>query len=103
MQDVYFCSEVEARLCEVDVCGSYLSKAALPSPSLLYLKRVEITLFTRDASIVAVMEILLQNAHSLDKMVFRPKYDRELWLVVEEKVLSLSRSSPTAEVIMIKD
>ncbi|KAL6539882.1 hypothetical protein OROHE_011653 [Orobanche hederae] len=102
-QEVYFRLEKEARLCGVDVNDSHLSKVALPSPCILHLQRVEITWFTRDASIIPVIQILLQNAHLLEKMVFRPKYDRELWVMVEEKVLSLPRSSPTAEVILIKD
>lgn len=81
-------------------------KIHLPVPSLQHLRTVEVTWLLRDTSIFPVMEIVLENAPLLEKMVFWPRLfgANPEWLgLAEEKLLSVPRSSPTAEVIMIKD
>lgn len=78
----------------------------LPSPSLLQLKTVDVTWPIKYKElIIPAIEVMLQNAHLLDKLVFRPqcyKNDADL-LTVEKMVLSMPRSSPTAEVIIVEE
>ncbi|XP_057772084.1 F-box/FBD/LRR-repeat protein At3g26920-like [Salvia miltiorrhiza] len=79
-------------------------KTTFPSCSLLHLDRVHMTWPARDPSIIPFIQILLQNSPSLNKLVFRlKKYrnNRGVVLMVEEKVRSMPRSSPTAEVTII--
>ncbi|KAH6816612.1 hypothetical protein C2S51_021432 [Perilla frutescens var. frutescens] len=75
-------------------------------PSLLHLRTVEISWQLRNASIIPFIEILLENARVLEKMVLRPrsfKYVPELLSLIEEKVVSIPRSSSTAKVIIGSD
>ncbi|KAH6756224.1 hypothetical protein C2S53_004323 [Perilla frutescens var. hirtella] len=68
---------------------------------LQYLKTIEITWPMYDPSIYHVVEILLRNARMLEKMVFCPLTisSPESMSLVEEKVRSMPRSSPTAVLI----
>ncbi|XP_057772078.1 putative F-box protein At1g49610 [Salvia miltiorrhiza] len=80
-----------------------IAETTFPSCLLLHLKRVDMTWPARDPSIIPFIEILLQNSPSLEKMVFRLikcRCNREM-LLIKEKVPSMPRSSPTAEVIII--
>ncbi|XP_057772235.1 F-box/LRR-repeat protein At3g26922-like [Salvia miltiorrhiza] len=79
------------------------AETAFPSSSLIHLKRVDMSWAAHDPSIIPFIGSLLQNAPSLDEMVFRLKKRRdnhEVLLMVEEKVRSMPRSSPTAKVII---
>lgn len=81
-------------------------KTYLPIPSLQHLRTVEVTWLLRDTSIFPVIEIMLENAELLEKMVFWARLfgaNPESLPLAEEKLLSMPRSSPTAEVIIIKD
>ncbi|XP_057772076.1 F-box protein At5g03100-like [Salvia miltiorrhiza] len=75
-------------------------------PSLLHLNTVEISWSTKDPAVIPFIEFILQNAPLLHKLVFRFSryracFDRKRFLMIQEKVRSMPRSSPTAEVIII--
>ncbi|XP_057772082.1 F-box/LRR-repeat protein At3g26922-like [Salvia miltiorrhiza] len=81
-----------------------IAETTFPNCSLLHLERVDMTWSAHDPSIIPFIQILLQISPSLEKMVFRLRKCRdnlEEVLMVEEKVRSMPRSSPTAEVIII--
>ncbi|XP_057772066.1 uncharacterized protein LOC130991721 [Salvia miltiorrhiza] len=81
-------------------------RTTFPRPSLLHLNTVESTWSAEDPSLIPFIEFLLQNAPLLHKLVFRLtsscRENRKYYLMVEEKVRSMPRSSPTAEVIITK-
>ncbi|XP_057772080.1 F-box/LRR-repeat protein At3g26922-like isoform X2 [Salvia miltiorrhiza] len=81
------------------------AETAFPISSLIHLKRVDMTWDADDPSIIPFIEILLENAPSLDEMVFRLRKCRDarkVLLMVEEKVRGMPRSSPTAKVIILE-
>ncbi|XP_057799336.1 F-box/LRR-repeat protein At3g26922-like [Salvia miltiorrhiza] len=88
----------------VDVCNSLASaKMTFPSPSLLHLKTFEATYSICDLSIIPAIGILLENAPILEKMVIRLQQDEsdpKTFTLAREKVLSMPRCSPTAQVII---
>ncbi|XP_057772045.1 F-box/LRR-repeat protein At3g26922-like isoform X2 [Salvia miltiorrhiza] len=80
------------------------AKMSFPSPSLLHLKTFEATWSMRDPSIIPAIQILLENALILEKMVIRLSQgasDPKTFILAQEKVLSIPRSSPNAQVIII--
>ncbi|XP_057799335.1 F-box/LRR-repeat protein At3g26922-like [Salvia miltiorrhiza] len=97
-------SAEDLHIAMVDVCNSLASaKMTFPSPSLLHLKTIEATCSMCDPSIIPAIEILLENAPVLEKMVIRLKRDEsdpKTFTLAREKVLSMPRSSPTAQVII---
>ncbi|XP_057799338.1 F-box/LRR-repeat protein At3g26922-like isoform X2 [Salvia miltiorrhiza] len=88
----------------IAICYSLVSaKMTFPSPSLLHLKTFEATCSMCDPSIIPAIGILLENAPVLEKMVIRlkrHKSDPKTFTLVREAVLSMPRSSPTAQVII---
>ncbi|XP_057772042.1 F-box/LRR-repeat protein At3g26922-like [Salvia miltiorrhiza] len=88
----------------VDACNSLASaKMTFPCPSLLHLKTFEATWYMRDPSIIPAIQILLENAPILEKMVIRLRQGAsypDTFILAQEKVLSMPRSSPTAQVII---
>ncbi|XP_057772074.1 F-box/LRR-repeat protein At3g26922-like [Salvia miltiorrhiza] len=81
-------------------------ETTFPHPSLLHLNTVEISWSGKDPAVIPFIKFILQNAPLLYKLVFRlSKYracfDRKRFLMIQEKVRSMPRSSPTAEVIII--
>ncbi|XP_057772040.1 F-box protein At5g03100-like [Salvia miltiorrhiza] len=103
-EDRQVTSGEEVHIAMVDACSSLASaKMNFPSPSLLHLKTFEATWSMCDPSIIPVIQILLENAPILEKMVIqltRDASDRETFFFAQEKVLSMPRSSPTAQVII---
>ncbi|XP_057810217.1 uncharacterized protein LOC131024698 isoform X2 [Salvia miltiorrhiza] len=99
----YYDEEV-VHITMVDACNSLASaKMTSPSPSLLHLKTFEFTLSMCDPSIIPAIQILLENAPILERVVIRLRQqasDVETFLFAQEKVLSMPRSSPTAQVII---
>ncbi|XP_057772081.1 putative F-box protein At1g49610 [Salvia miltiorrhiza] len=76
-----------------------------PCPSVLHLNTVEISWSAEDPSIIPFIEFILQNAPLLHKLVFSLlplSCNRKRFLMIEEKVQSMPRSSPTAEVIIVR-
>ncbi|XP_057773773.1 putative F-box protein At1g49610 [Salvia miltiorrhiza] len=87
-------------------CNSMAPMMTFPSLSLLQLKTVDIYWWIGEASIVPAIEILLENGHMLEKMMLRLGMylaNPETFTLAEEKVMSMSRSSPYAEVIISKN
>ncbi|XP_057775735.1 F-box/LRR-repeat protein At3g26922-like [Salvia miltiorrhiza] len=81
-------------------------EATLPRPSLLDLNTVEIIWPAEDPSVIPFIEFILQTAPLLHKLVFRlspfrASCNRKRFRMIEEKMRSMPRSSPTAEVTII--
>ncbi|XP_057772041.1 F-box/LRR-repeat protein At3g26922-like [Salvia miltiorrhiza] len=103
-QGTHVTSGEEIHIAMVDACNSLASaKMTFPSPSLLHLKTFEATWSMRKPSIILAIQILLEKACILEKMVIRLRRhesDPETFVLAQEKVLSMPRSSPTAQVII---
>ncbi|XP_057772047.1 uncharacterized protein LOC130991705 isoform X2 [Salvia miltiorrhiza] len=97
----------EVHIAMVDACNSLASaKMTFPSPSLLRLKTFEATWSISKPSIIPVIQVLLESAPVLEKMVLRLRQDAsypKTFILAQEKVLSMPRSSPTAQVIITDD
>ncbi|XP_057772059.1 putative F-box protein At1g49610 [Salvia miltiorrhiza] len=79
-------------------------KASFPSSCLPQLKTADITWCIHDPSIIPTVEILLKNAHVLEKMVLKleiHEVDHRKFFLAKEKVLRMPRSSHAAQVIVI--
>ncbi|XP_057773772.1 putative F-box protein At1g49610 [Salvia miltiorrhiza] len=79
------------------------AKMSFPSPSLLHLKTFEATWSMRDPSIIPLIQTLLENAPILEKMVIQLRQDAsdpKTFILVQQKVMRMPRSSPTAQVII---
>ncbi|XP_057772038.1 putative F-box/LRR-repeat protein At3g18150 [Salvia miltiorrhiza] len=81
------------------------SKTDFPESSLLQLRTVEITWYADDDAIFPFIELLLKYGRKLEKMVImwlkrngEVVEKEECFALAEEKVLSMWRSSPTANV-----
>ena len=76
---------------------------------LLHLRRVEITWIVHDYSMFPFIKILLKYASKLEKMVFRVfrgsslSVPPESLFLAAQKLLTMPRTSPYAEVIMCHD
>lgn len=95
----------EPYIVEGDACSSFVPTTMSPRLSLPRLKIIKITWNVRDASIIQVVEVLLRDAHMLEKMVLRLRMygaNQETFILAQEKVLSIARSSPCADVIIRK-
>ncbi|XP_057772088.1 F-box/LRR-repeat protein At3g26922-like isoform X2 [Salvia miltiorrhiza] len=80
-------------------------ETTFPRPSLLHLNTIVIIWSAKDPSIIPFIEILLQNApflHTLVLRLIKSEDDRRSFLMVEEKVRSMPRSSPAAEVVVVE-
>lgn len=80
------------------------SEARLPNSFLKELRTISITWDESEDSIFPLIEILLKHSSRLEKMVFRlnkASSDSLLLQSASEKVLSMPRSSPTAELVFL--
>ncbi|XP_057773763.1 F-box/LRR-repeat protein At3g26922-like [Salvia miltiorrhiza] len=76
-----------------------------PNPSMLHLRRVTITWYLLDDLILQLVKLILRNAHLLEKFVFRTYWDvasPEVVNFAEKSFVSIPKSSPTAEFIIVK-
>lgn len=77
-----------------------------PDLSLLHLKTIEITWDVRDASMISVIKVLLQNAQVLEKLMIRfinHEADSRRFVSATKRVTKMRRSSPHATLIVTEE